>query len=165
MRRILTVLLTLGPLAIVLPLVPLVRFNGSNPEHGLRVHVGEGVAGSLSGKSMIHDSDDFILNDIGASQKWEYVGENPLSFVPSRLGHQGIISIPTGTTTSVNELIGNQVCAGPSANFSGISKCVARFVVSCDALYAGSGGFDGEWFMGIANPDGKGNVYAGADRK
>jgi hypothetical protein len=162
MRRILTVLWSLGPLAIIVPLVPLVRYNGSNPQHSLRVHVGEGVAGSLSSNSLIHDSDDFIVNDIGSSKKWEYVGSSPLSFVPSRLGHHGIISIPTGTATSVNELIGNQVCAGLSPSFSGINKCVARFVVSCDVLYAGSGGFDGEWFMGIANPDGTGNVYAGA---
>jgi hypothetical protein len=62
----------------------------------------------------------------------------------------------------VNELIGKQVCAGPSASFSGITKCVARFVVSCDALYTATGGFDGEWYLGIASPDGTGNVYAGA---
>jgi len=65
MRRILAVLFSLGPLAIVVPLVPLVRYNGSNPQHSLRVHVGEGVAGSLFRNSMIHDSDDFIFNDIG----------------------------------------------------------------------------------------------------
>ena len=72
------------------------------------------------------------------------------------------ITIRTETATSVNELIGTQVCASPGASFSGINKCIARFVVSCDALFTGSGGFDGEWYMGIANPDGAGNVYAGA---
>jgi hypothetical protein len=82
--------------------------------------------------------------------------------VPSQLGHQGIVTIRTENATSVNELIGTQVCASPSGSFSGINKCVARFVVCCDALFTGTGGFDGEWYIGIANPDGTGNVHAGA---
>jgi hypothetical protein len=103
-----------------------------------------------------------VQRTIGSSKKWVYAGETPLWFAPSQVGHQGIVSIQTGTATSVNELIGAQVCASPSASFSGVDKCVARFVVSCDALFTGNGGFDGEWYIGIANPDGAGNVYAGA---
>jgi hypothetical protein len=161
MPKILAVQLSLGLLAAV---VALARHADSNAQHSLRVQPGEGVAASLhSSKSdVIHGYDDLIFNDTASSRNWVYVGSNPLSFVPWQPGHQGIISIPTGVTTSVNELIGNQVCASPSARFSGINKCVARFVVSCNALYTGSRGFDGEWFVGIGNPDGTGNVYAGA---
>jgi hypothetical protein len=160
MRKALVVLFSLGLLAI---LVRLALHNRSTEPHDLRVTVGEGVVQSLSTNSdVIHGCDDFTFTDIGSSKQWVYAGETPLSFVPSQLGHQGILSIRTGTATSVNELIGTQVCASPSANFSGINKCVARFVVSCDALFTGSGGFDGEWYLGMANPDGKGNVYAGA---
>jgi hypothetical protein len=161
MRKILALQLSLGLLAVV---VVLARHTGSNAQHNLTVQPGEGVAPSLhSSKSdVIHGYDDFIFNDIGSSRNWAYVGSTPLSFVPWRLGHHGTVSIPTGTTTSVNELIGNQVCASPSSSFSGINKCVTRFVVSCDELYTGSRGFSGEWFIGIGNPDGTGNVYAGA---
>lgn len=161
MRKILAVQLSLALLAVV---VALARHTGSNVQHGLRVQVGEGVAASLhSSKSdVIHGYDHFIFNDTGLFRNWAYVGSTPLSFVPWQPGHQGIISIPSGVTASVNELIGNQVCASPSPRFSGIDKCVVRFVVSCDALYTGSRGFDGEWYMGIANPDGTGNVHAGA---
>jgi hypothetical protein len=63
-------------------------------------------------------------------------------------------SEPYGSAT-----IGSSEAIG---KFSGVDKCVARFVVSCDALFTGNGGFDGEWYIGIANPDGAGNVYAGA---
>jgi hypothetical protein len=136
---------------------------GSNAPSYLKVYAGEGVAGIVhTGSDVFHGSDDFLYNDIGSSKKWVYVGTIPLSFVTWQPGHQGIIAIPTGTMTSVNELVGPQVCTGPSASFSGITKCVARFVVSCDALFTASGGFDGEWYVGIANPDGTGNVYAGA---
>jgi hypothetical protein len=137
---------------------------GSNARQYLKVYAGDGVAGILhTGSDVVHGSDDFLYNNIALSRKWVYVGgATPLSFVTWQPGHQGIISIPTGTTTSVNELIGTQVCAGPSASFPGITKCVARFVVSCDTLFTANGGFDGEWYVGIANPDGTGNVYAGA---
>jgi hypothetical protein len=140
------------------------RIKGSTARQYLNVYAGDGVAGILhTGSDVVHGSDDFLYNDIGSSRKWVYVSDaNPLSFMTSQPGHQGVISIPTGTTTSVNELIGTQVCAGPSASFPGITKCVARFVVSCDTLFTANGGFDGEWYVGIANPDGTGNVYAGA---
>ena len=128
----------------------------------LRVY-GEDVPGiHHTGSDVIHGSDDFLSNDIGSNKNWVYRGQTPRSFVPWQPGHQGVISISTGTTNSVNELIGQQVCVGPSVHFSGITKCVARFVVSCDALFTATGGFDGEWYLGIASPDGTGNVYAGA---
>jgi hypothetical protein len=139
------------------------RIKGPNAPQYLRVYAGDGVAGILhTGSDVVHGSDDFLYNEIGSSTNWVYVGATPLSSVAWQPGHQGIVSIPTGTTTSVNELIGKQVSTGPSVGFRGITKCVARFVVSCDALFTASGGFDGEWYLGIANPDGTGNVYAGA---
>ena len=109
-----------------------------------------------SGPDVIHGSDDFLPDDIGSNKNWVYVGQPSRSFVPSQPKHQGIISISSGTTTSVNELIGPQVCS------PGIARCVARFVVSFDAPFTATGGFDGEWYVGIASPDGRGNVYAGA---
>lgn len=160
MKKAFVLLFLLGPLVI---LVLLVLHYRSIAHHALKVTVGESVAQSLSSSTdVIHGSDDFNFNDIGSSQKWVYAGETALGFVPLHLGHQGILTIRTGTAASVNELIGSQVCASPSPNFPGVNKCIARFVVSCDALFTGSGGFDGEWYMGIANPDGTGNVYAGA---
>jgi len=36
-----------------------------------------------------------------------------------------------------------------------------RWVVSCNAVYASSS-FDGEWYVGIGNPDGSGNMNGGA---
>lgn len=128
----------------------------------LRVYANEGVAILRAGYDVVHGADDFLSNDIVSARKWVYAGETPYSFVSSQPGHQGIISIPTGTKTSVNELIGQQVCVGPSATFPGVTKCVVRFVVCCDKLFTAKGGFDGEWYVGIANPDGTGNVYAGA---
>jgi hypothetical protein len=128
----------------------------------LRVYAGEGVAGSLhAGSDVIHGSDDFLSKEI-SSKNWVHVGHTPPLFPPGQSGHQGVISISSGTTTGVNELIGKQVSTGPSSSFSGITKCVVRFVVSCDALFTATGGFDGEWYVGIASPDGTGNVYAGA---
>jgi hypothetical protein len=170
MRKILAALLSLGPLSVVFPLgplavgvVPRAPHNALNLQQILRVSLGNGVSGSLASNSdVIHRCDDFVFNDIGSSGNWVYVGSPALSFVPWQPGHQAILSIPTGTTTGVSELIGERVCGTPSATFSGIDKCVARFVVSCDALFTGSGGFDGEWYVGIGDPDGTGNVYAGA---
>jgi hypothetical protein len=162
MRRILVILLTVGALAAF---AKVVRHYGSNTDtsQAIKVSVGEPVAWSFSGNSdVIHGFDDFTSNDIESSKNWAYVGATPVSFVPGEPAHPGIISIPTGTTTGVSELIGSQVCANPTPNFSGIDKCVVRFVVSCNALFTGSDGFDGEWYVGIANPDGKGGVYAGA---
>ena len=152
MRRFLVVFFSLAvvPLALV---VPLAQYSPPNAQHSLGAHVGKGIAGS--------GFDDFTVNDISSSGKWAYVGSTPLSFVPWQTGHQGIITFPTGITPSINELVGNQVVARPTGSFPGTSKCVVRFVIKCDALFMGSG-FDGEWFMGIADPDGKGNVYAGA---
>jgi hypothetical protein len=109
-----------------------------------------------SGSDVIHGSDDFLPDDIGSNKNWVYVGRPSRSFVPSQPKHPGIISISSGTTTSVNELVGPQVCS------PGIAQCVARFVVSFDAPFTATGGFDGEWYVGIAAPDGRGNVYAGA---
>lgn len=141
----------------------LARTNGSKEQQYLRVYANEGVAAILrAGYDVVHGFDDFLSNDIVFTRKWAYAGETPYSFVSSQPGHQGIISIPSGTKTSVNELIGQQVCVGPSATFPGVTKCVARFVVCCDKLFTAKGGFDGEWYVGIANPDGTGNVHAGA---
>jgi hypothetical protein len=172
MRKILATLLRVRPLAVVAPFAVLMPFavvsrlanhDSSNGQHILKVSVGEGVAGIIPYHSdVIHGCDDFDFNDVSSSRKWKYVGSAPLSYVPWRPEHHGIISIPVGTTTSINELIGSQVCANASAGFSGTDKCIARFVVSCDALFTGTGGFDGEWYVGIGNPDGTGNVYAGA---
>jgi hypothetical protein len=141
----------------------LARTKGSKERQSLRVYANEGVAGILrAGYDVVHGLDDFLSNDIVSARKWAYVGQTPYSFVSSQPGHRGIISIPSGTKTSVNELIGQQVCVGPSATFPGVTKCVARFVVCCDKLFTAKGGLDGEWYVGIANPDGTGNVHAGA---
>lgn len=166
-RRILAFL---QPLAVVVPLapltvgvLPLASHNGSHSQQIIRVSVGKRVAGDpFRTPAVIHVCDDFDFNDIDSFGNWVYVGSTPLSFVPWQLGHHGILSIPTGTMTGVSELIGDRVCGRSSASFAAVDTCVARFVVSCDALFAGSSGFDGEWFVGIGNPDGTGNVYAGA---
>jgi hypothetical protein len=160
MRKLVIFFLWLGAFAVT---AKVVHHYGSETEGALKVYVGEPVAASFSsGSDVVHGFDDFISKDITSSKNWAYVGTTPMSFVPGEPAHPGILSIPTGTTIGINELIGSQVCAKPTPNFSGIDKCVVRFVVSCDALFTGSDGFDGEWYIGIADPDGRGNVHAGA---
>jgi hypothetical protein len=145
----------LGKIGAVIELVKGMRY--------VNVYAGEGVAGIInSGFDLVHGCDDFLSSDITSSKNWIYIGTTAHSFLSWQGQHQGIISIPSGTTKGVNELIGRQVCLGPSANFAGITKCIARFVVSCDELFRAKDGFDGEWYVGIARPDGTGNVYAGA---
>ena len=116
-----------GPAAVVRVFA---RVTDSVRRHQLMVHRSEDFARSLlTGSDVIHGYDDFVHADIASNRNWEYVGHTPFSFVASQPGNQDVVAISTGTTTSVNELIGKQLCAGPSGSFPGITKCLARFVV------------------------------------
>jgi hypothetical protein len=112
---------------------------------------------------LIYGCDDFLSFDAptDGAATWLYDGSNGLSMSHWQNGHAGIVSFPSGTTNSVNELIANQGPGLVGPVFTNVQKCVVGFVVSCDALFS-SRSFDGEWYVGIGNPDGSGAMYGGA---
>jgi hypothetical protein len=117
-----------------------------------------------SGRSdLIYGCDDFLSFDAptDGTPTWSYAGSNGLSTSNWQKGHAGIVPFPSGTTNSVNELIANQGSGLVGPGFTNVQKCVVRFVVSCDALFSSSL-FDGEWYVGLGNPDGSGAMYGGA---
>jgi hypothetical protein len=117
-----------------------------------------------SGSSdVIYGCDDFLSFDAptDGSATWSYAGSSRPSVSNCQNGHTGIVSFPSGAAKGVNELIANQGSAFAAPDFGNVQKCVVRFVVSCDALFS-SGSFDGEWYVGIGNPNGSGAMYGGA---
>jgi hypothetical protein len=76
-------------------------------------------------------------------------------------GHAGIVSFPSGAANSVNELVANQGSDLGGPVFANVQKCMVRWVVLCNGLYSSSS-FDGEWHVGLGNPDGFGAMYGGA---
>ena len=117
-----------------------------------------------SGSSdVIYGCDDFLSFDAptDGSATWSHAGSSRPSVSNCQNGHTGIVSFPSGAAKGVNELIANQGSAFAAPDFGNVQKCVVRFVVSCDALFS-SGSFDGEWYVGIGNPNGSGAMYGGA---
>jgi len=112
---------------------------------------------------LIYGRDDFLSFDAptDGSPAWSYAGSNRPSVSNWQNGHKGIVSFPSGAAKGVNELIANQGPGFVAPDFRNVQKCVVRFVVSCDALFSSSS-FDGEWYVGLGNPDGSGAMYGGA---
>jgi hypothetical protein len=116
-----------------------------------------------SGSDLIYGRDDFLSFDTptDGAATWSYVGTNGPSTSNCQNGHAGIVSFPSGTTQSVNELVANQGSDLGGPVFANVQKCLVRWVVLCNGLYSSSS-FDGEWYVGLGNPDGSGAMYGGA---
>jgi hypothetical protein len=150
-----------------------------NTDSGLRVlnsgftgnDTGAVAAGSLisicappnSNSCLIYGSDEFLSFDspTDAVPKWSYAGTNLPSISTSKNAHAGILSFGSGATSSINELMANREPGQAGSDFTNVKKCLVRFVVSCDSVFSANS-FDGEWYVGLGNPDGSGAVYGGA---
>jgi hypothetical protein len=93
--------------------------------------------------------------------KWLYVRTNRFEMSNWQKDHPGIVSFPSGTTNSCNELIANAGSDLGWTDFTNVRKCPVRWVVSSNVLYSSSS-LDGEWYVGIGNPDGGGARHGGA---
>jgi len=122
------------------------------------------LCGDSDGKGKVfYGYDDFLsLNcPTSAAVTWSYIGENGISKASRQSGRLGVVSFPSGTKSNVDELIANREVNLRGVDFGSLRKCVVRWIVSCDGTYS-SRSFDGEWYVGIGNPDGKGNMNGGA---
>jgi len=122
------------------------------------------LCGDFDGKrKAFYQYDDFLSLDgpTSAAVTWSYIGENGISKVSRQSGRLGVVSFASGTKSSVDELIANRGVNLRGVDFGSVRKCVVRWIVSCDGTYS-SRSFDGEWYVGIGNPDGTGNMNGGA---
>ena len=121
------------------------------------------LCASPNGSSHVfYGCDDLLSFDAPTDRAptWLYAGANQPSMSNRHNGHTGILSFASGTAVGVNELMGNHgALAGH--DFTNVQKCVVRWVVSCSASYSPSS-FDGEWYVGIGSPDGRGAMHGGA---
>ena len=122
------------------------------------------LCGDSDGKGKVfYGYDDFLsLNcPTSAAVTWSYIGENGISKASRQSGRLGVVSFPSGTKSNVDELIANREVNLRGVDFGSVRKCVVRWIISCDGTYS-SRSFDGEWYVGIGNPDGTGNMNGGA---
>jgi len=120
---------------------------------------------TIDGSKVVYGKDDFIFwamnNNPTTPGSW--IGVGSVSLANWQTNHPGIITFPSGTGGSLNQIVGNMgipINNVPPPVFSTLEKAVVRFVVMCDALFD-SNSFNGEWYVGFAFPTGA-NVFGGA---
>ena len=112
-----------------------------------------------------YGNDDFIFWDMNnnPTTPGTWIGVGTVSLATWQTDHPGIITFPSGTGGSLNQIVGNMgspINSVPPPLFSTLEKAVVRFVVICDALFD-SNSFNGEWYVGFANVSGS-SVFGGA---